>query len=72
MTPFTTATTREGDIVRLTVMLSTDAGPCREFRPFLDVELDEPHAIMLFGELGLALQSFTDERAGANVVAFPV
>lgn len=71
MTPFTTSTERDGDVVRLTVMLTTDSGPYREFRPFLDVELDEPHAIMLFGELGLALQSFTDDRAGGNVVVFP-
>ncbi|WP_425230238.1 hypothetical protein [Sphingomonas sp.] len=71
VSPFTTSTARDGDVVRLTVMLTTDPGPAREFRPFLEVELDEPHAVMLFGELGLALQSFTDERAGGTVVAFP-
>ena len=68
MTPFTTSTERDGDVVRMTVMLSTDPGPMREFRAFLDVELDELNAIMLFGELGLALQSFQDQRESATVV----
>lgn len=70
MTPFTTSTALDGDVVRVTVLLSTDLGPHREFRPFLDVDLDERHALMLFEQLGFVLQSFTNERAG-RVVASP-
>lgn len=71
VTPWTTSTSLEGDTVVVTVMLSTDAGPAREFRSFLDVPLDEPHAIMLFGELGLALQAIADRREAQVVVPFP-
>jgi hypothetical protein len=38
-------------------MLSPDPGPMREFRPFLDVDLDEAHATELLGKLTLALET---------------
>ena len=57
MTPWTTEVDvdPEQGTVRVSVMLSLDPGPLREFRPFLDVDLDEAHATELFGKLGLAL-----------------
>ncbi|MBI0530066.1 hypothetical protein [Sphingomonas sp. TX0522] len=67
MTPFTCSVEQDGAEVRLSVLLSTDPGPVREFRPFLDVTLDEAHAIMLFGELGLALQAISDAKNSGNV-----
>jgi hypothetical protein len=71
VTPWTTSTEVDGNQVVVTVMMSTDAGPMREFRPFLDVVLDETHALVLFGELGLALQALSDARAARTVVPFP-
>lgn len=71
MTPFTTSVAIDGDLVVVTAMLTTDMEPPREFRPFLDIVLDEPNAIMLFGELGLALQSLSEARASSTVVPFP-
>jgi hypothetical protein len=56
-TPWSTEVDRAGDRVVVRVMLSLDAGPIREFRPFLDVELDEAHATELLGKLSLALGS---------------
>ncbi len=68
MTPFTCSVERDGAEVVVTVLMSTDAAPPREFRPFLDVRLDEANAIILFGELGLALQSISAAKNSANVV----
>lgn len=41
--------------VRINILLSTDKGPARGFRPYLDVDLDEAHATELLGKLALAL-----------------
>jgi hypothetical protein len=43
-------------------MLSLDPGPMREFRPMLDVYLDEAHATELLGKVGLALQNLRGAR----------
>ena len=41
--------------IRIKVLLSTDPGPLRTFRPFLDLDIDEAHATELLGKLSLAL-----------------
>ena len=41
--------------IRITVLLSTDPGPLRTFRPFLELDVDEAHATELLGKLSLAL-----------------
>lgn len=56
----------DGDRVTIAVMLSLDPSPLREFRPFLDVELDEAHATELFGKLSLALMAMRNMRAQAR------
>lgn len=47
------------------VMLSTDPGAMRVFRPFLDVDLDEAHATELLGKLSIALRD-RRSREGAS------
>ena len=42
--------------MRLTVWLSTDRGPLREFRPFITFALDEAHATELLGSTAIALR----------------
>ncbi len=58
-------TTSHGTVI-VSLMLSLDPGPMREFRPFLDVELDEAHATELFGKLGQALQAIRASHTGAQ------
>lgn len=70
-TPFSCAIERNADLLRLTLLHSTDAGPARTFTAFLDIDIDETHATILFGELGLALQEISDARASATVIPFP-
>ena len=41
--------------IRVTVLLSTNPGPLRTFRPFLELDVDEAHATELLGKLSLAL-----------------
>lgn len=62
MSPWSAAAEVDGETVALSILLTTDAGPMREFKPYLDVALDEPHALILFGELGLALQAIANAR----------
>lgn len=50
------------DLVRLSIMLSTDEGPAREFRRFVSFDLDEAHATELVGELAVALAKLRDAR----------
>jgi hypothetical protein len=66
MTPWSAEAELDGAVVRLSVQLTTDPGPARAFREFLSVELDEAHATVLFGQLGLALQALR-ERPASNV-----
>lgn len=54
----------EGEI-RLTVYLSTDPGPLREFRPFIIVPLDEMHALELGGTCMIALRDARQAREAA-------
>ncbi len=61
-TPWSTEVELRGEHVRVQVMLSLDPGPIREFRPVLDVYLDEAHATELFGKIGLALQNLRGQR----------
>lgn len=68
MTPWSTAVDiiDAEQIIRVSLMLSLDAGPLREFRPFLDVDLDEAHALELFGALGFALDRLRTARSAAR------
>jgi hypothetical protein len=50
--------------VRVTIMLTTDTTPMKEFRPFLDVDLDEAHATELLGNL---MRGLADFRAGRQL-----
>lgn len=61
-TPWSTEVELVGEHVRVQVMLSLDPGPMREFRPMLDVYLDEAHATELLGKVGLALQNLRGAR----------
>lgn len=54
-TPWSTEVESDGDVIRIQVMLSLDAGPMRVIRPFLDVDLDDAHANELLGKLALTL-----------------
>lgn len=75
MTPFTTSTEQDGDVIRIAVLLSTDPGPVRAFQCFLEFDLDEAHATELLGELSIALQKLrahNDDRAPRKVLRFPV
>jgi hypothetical protein len=56
----------DGDRLVVAVMLSLDPGPLREFRPFLDVELDEAQATELLGKLSLALMTVRNLRGEAR------
>jgi hypothetical protein len=63
MTPWSTeAALQQDGTIRVTAMLSTDPGPAREFRPLLDIDLDEAHATELLGKLELALQDLRESR----------
>ncbi len=64
MTPFSTRTDlvadveglNEGnDLVRVSILFSTDEGPARAFKHLLAVDLDEANANELLGELSIAL-----------------
>lgn len=57
MTPWSTEVSVEGDEIVVQLLLSTDPGPAREFRAFLDVPLDEAHATELLAKLSQALHS---------------
>jgi len=59
---------KNGETVVVQVMLSTDGGPARMFRPFLDVDLDEAHATELLGKLGLALTNLRQARERADLM----
>lgn len=50
------------DLVRVNLMLSLDPGPVREFRPFLEFDLDEAHATELLGMLTIALRSIREAK----------
>ncbi|MDQ0250935.1 hypothetical protein J2W22_002999 [Sphingomonas kyeonggiensis] len=56
---------RDGDNIVVELMLSTDPGPARGFRHFLDVPLDEAHATELLGKLALALDERRRLQGGA-------
>lgn len=71
LSPWSTFTEPVDGAVRVSVLLTTDAagdpaGGVREYRRFLDLDLDETHALILFGELGRALQALADRREPAN------
>lgn len=68
MTPWSAAVDIVDDehIIRVSLMLSLDPGPMREFRPFLDVDLDETHALELFGALGFALDRLRAARSATQ------
>jgi hypothetical protein len=53
----------EENVVRLSLHLSTDIGPMRAFRRFLDVDLDEAHATELLGKLAIALRDLRERAA---------
>lgn len=67
MTPWSTEVRVEpdvaDDVVVVSAMLSLDAGPMREFRPFLDIALDEAHATELLGKLTIALRDLRERQA---------
>lgn len=65
LTPWSTEVELVGEHVRVQVMLSLDPGPMREFRPLLDVYLDEAHATELLGKVGLALQNLRSRERRA-------
>lgn len=46
----------DGKLIRVSLLLSVDPGPMKEFRPFLDFDLDESHATQLLGGLVMALR----------------
>lgn len=70
-TPWSCSIERNADLLRLTLLHTTDAGPARTFTAFLDIDIDEAHALILMGELGIALQELSEERASSTVVPFP-
>jgi hypothetical protein len=62
MTTWSTEVAVEGDEVVVKLMLSMDPGPMREFRPFLDVPLDEANATELLCKLSTALAKLRETR----------
>jgi hypothetical protein len=62
MTPWSTEVRVDGDEIVVVAMLSPDRGPVREFRPFLDIRLDEAHATELLGHLVLSLEQLRQSR----------
>lgn len=54
--------------IRLSLLLSTDLGPMRSFRHFLDVDLDEAHATELLGKLTLAFRDLRNRKAEKRTV----
>ncbi len=48
----------------LTVFVSTDPGPAREYCPYLEVALDEAHGSELLGTLALAMRDLREQRTG--------
>lgn len=49
--------------VRVGLYLTTDPGPARTFRHFLDFDLDEAHATEMLGKLTLALRNLRATNA---------
>jgi len=56
------------DLIVVKFMVSMDPGPMREFRPFLDVPLDEGHASELLSKLSMALRSLRDRSSADEVL----
>lgn len=52
-------------LVRVDLMLSLDRGPMREFRSFLEFDLDEGHATELLGKLTIALRKLRQAKEAA-------
>ena len=48
--------------IELTVFVSTDQTPMKEFRPVLTCRLDEMHALELFGTLSIAMARLRERR----------
>lgn len=61
----------DGKLIRVSLLLCTDPGPLREFRHFLDFDLDEAHATQLLGGLAMALRearALQERRVAPEVV----
>lgn len=61
----------DGKVIRVSLLLSTDPGPVREFRQFLDFDLDEAHATQLLGGLAMSLEDarkLRERRAAPAVI----
>ncbi|MCW3837842.1 hypothetical protein ACFQ1E_17495 [Sphingomonas canadensis] len=60
-----------GQFVRVQLLLSTDPGPARGFRPFLEFELDEAHATELLSKLVLTLEELRELQGHQRFVSGP-